>query len=89
MLLLAWGITLTEDAKSLLKQAFPNGAYVEGYVTATPKATDEGLQASAHSIPVLGFYGSWDDPNMFDRTTYTAKISGKKEYTSYVPVVRL
>ena len=80
------GITLTEDAKSLLKQAFPNGAYVEGYVTATPKATDEGLQASAHSIPVLGFYGSWDDPNMFDRTTYTAKISGKKEYTSYVPV---
>ena len=35
---------------------------------------------------MLGFYGSWDDPNMFDRTTYTAKISGKKEYTSYVPV---
>ena len=47
------GITLTEDAKSLLKQAFPNGAYVEGYVTATPKATDEGLQASAHSLSLI------------------------------------
>lgn len=38
------GITLTEDAKSLLKQAFPNGAYVEGYVTPLPRLRTRGFR---------------------------------------------
>ena len=46
------------------------GTYVEGYVYANELASDEGVKGDSHSIPVLGYYGSWTDPSMFDIGSY-------------------
>ena len=78
-------ITLTEDDKALLDAVYPNGAYIEAYVTATPLATAEGVLTSAHSIPVLAFYGGWDEASMFDRATHTQIVAGSNERDSYFP----
>ena len=51
--------SLSGDARESLEENFPNGAYIQGYLYASTGETD-------HSIPVLGFYGSWTDPSMFD-----------------------
>ena len=50
---------------------YPKGAYIEGYTYAYCVAkTDEGMAWDhVHSIPILGFYGSWTDPSMFDKTS--------------------
>jgi len=42
------------------------GAYVEGYIFADELPTDEGVLGDSHSIPVLGYYGSWTDSSMLD-----------------------
>ena len=59
-------VELTEDQKTFLNEYYPNGAYVEGYVFARGAATAEGVLGTEHSIPVLGFYGNWSDPSMYD-----------------------
>ena len=46
------------------------GTYVEGYVYANELASNEGVMGDSHSIPVLGYYGSWTDPSMFDIGSY-------------------
>ena len=43
-----------------------NGAYVEGYLFVKEKDSEEGAMGIDHSIPVLGYYGSWTDPSMID-----------------------
>ena len=43
------------------------GAYVEGYVFAAEPAGDDGAVCTRHSIPVLGYYGSWSEPAMHDK----------------------
>ena len=48
------------------------GTYVEGYVYADEVASAEGVKGDSHSIPVLGYYGSWTDPSMFDIGSYIA-----------------
>ncbi|MGM9641003.1 MAG: S8 family serine peptidase [Faecousia sp.] len=78
-------ITLPDSVKEELDKIFTNGAYIEAYVYATPFATEEGVLASAHSIPVLAFYGGWDEPNMFDRVTHTELATGTNEKYSYIP----
>ena len=35
------------------------GTYVEGYVYTDALSSDEGELGDSHSIPVLGYYGSW------------------------------
>ncbi|MBE6116895.1 MAG: Ig-like domain-containing protein, partial [Erysipelotrichaceae bacterium] len=64
---------------------YPSGAYIEGFtniecVTVDGEGKDYG---HVHSIPVLGFYGSWTDPSMFDNTSYidTLYNEGKTPYT--------
>ncbi len=42
------------------------GTYVEGYVFAEEPSSSEGETGTTHSIPVLGYYGSWTDSSMFD-----------------------
>ena len=69
-------IVLPKAVKAQLDAAYPSGAYVEGYVFAAPVSTDEGTVAATHSIPVLGFYGSWTDASMYDRITYTDYLYG-------------
>ena len=50
-----------------------NGAYVEGFLFAEEQveaAADGGeVAATVHSIPVIGYYGSWLEPDMFDWNT--------------------
>ena len=43
-----------------------SGAFVEGYVFAEEMESPDGAVGTSHSIPVLGYYGSWTDASMFD-----------------------
>ncbi|MBQ1675212.1 MAG: S8 family serine peptidase, partial [Oscillospiraceae bacterium] len=51
---------------------YPSGAYVEGYtfVNCISETNDGEMLDVVHSIPILGFYGSWTDPSMFDNMSY-------------------
>ena len=67
---------LTDSQKAALDNSLRKGAYIEGFTIL------EGSDGVTHSIPVLGFYGSWTDPSMFDAVTYTEKLYGS-EQSSY------
>lgn len=58
-------VRLTDSQKEALKQ-YPAGAYLQGFVYAKSEATEEGVEGTEHSIPVLGFYGNWSDASMFE-----------------------
>lgn len=69
-------IALTGKGQSRLKKDFPNGIFVEGYVTLTP---DSKKEAVAVSIPFMGFYGDWTSTPMFDSTVYDGKDAAVQE----------
>ena len=54
-----------------------NGGYVEGY---TYVSGDDGIE---HSIPVLGYFGSWTDSSMYDAVTYVEKAMESTAKESY------
>ncbi|MBQ3376437.1 MAG: cell wall-binding repeat-containing protein [Erysipelotrichaceae bacterium] len=66
---------------------YPNGAYIEGFTYVVCTTIDsEGVNYShSHSIPLLGFYGSWTDPSMFDNTSYVDVLYdiGRTPYTGH------
>ena len=72
-------ITLTDAEKARLDRENPDGAYIETYLHVRPM--DEGV---AHSIPVLGWYGSWTDSSMFDIGSYAEFQSGTEERIPYL-----
>lgn len=72
-------ITLTDKTKAYLDAYYPDGAYVEAYVYANPKG-----DTSAHSIPVLAFYGNWTDPSMFDKGSYLEYAYGEETRRPYL-----
>lgn len=76
-------ITLTQADREELDRVYVNGAYIETYIDAQPIADAEGNVPASHSIPVLSFYGGWDEPSMFDQMTYTSKLSGAYTADSY------
>lgn len=49
---------------------YTNGFYVEGFLYINPVADSEGVMDAAHSIPLLGWYGNWSDPSMYDSNTF-------------------
>ena len=57
--------TIDVTACDALKN-YPNGTYLQAFVTAAEQSTTEGEKGTTHSIPVLGFYGNWSDPSMYD-----------------------
>ena len=61
-------VTINVNKRDL--SAYENGAYVEGYTFVTAVPNEEGVQDVEYSIPILGFYGNWSEPSMFDRTNY-------------------
>ena len=63
-------LSLTEAGKARLDRDFPNGIFVEGFVTLTPKGGEESV---ALSLPYMGFYGDWAKAPLFDATTYSGK----------------
>ena len=74
-------IQLTETQKAQLDAAYPNGAYVEGYVYAEPANTQDGAILPTHSIPLLGFYGNWSDASMLDTATTVEQLYGDNRPT--------
>ncbi len=79
-------VKLTEEQKTRLNKEFSNGAYVEGFLTAQADTDEEGTLGDCHSIPVLGFYGSWADPSMFDIGTWTAYYHGTESRSPYLDI---
>ena len=63
-------LSLTETGKANLKRDFPNGIFVEGFVTLTPTGGEETV---ALSLPYMGFYGDWAKAPLFDATAYSGE----------------
>lgn len=61
-----------------------NGGYVEGftYVTCVSKEKDGAMIQDEHSIPFVGFYGSWTDAGMVDAVSALDEFypTGKLSY---------
>lgn len=59
-------VCLTDGDKAWLNGHYPNGSYIEGFLYADSRDGD-GRQLS---VPMLGFYGSWAEPSMYDKSVY-------------------
>ena len=74
-------ISLSDSVKAYLDSTFVKGTYLEGYIFVYPTSDAEGaLSDVTHSIPLLGFYGNWSEPSMYDRADY---ISTYYDYPGY------
>ena len=71
-------LTLTDETRALLEREYPDGAYIEGFVYAEPET------GVTHSIPVLGWYGSWTDAGMFDVGGWVELESGTQTRKPYL-----
>lgn len=65
------GVELTEAGKAELDKLFPNGIFIEGFVTLTPVSGDE----VSLSYPFMGFYGEWNDVPVFDSDIYDGETA--------------
>ena len=63
----AVSLALTSAGKSALNADFPNGTFIEGYVTLTPV---NGGDIISLSLPFMGFYGDWSAAPLFDASLY-------------------
>ena len=75
---------LTQETKEFLDTYYPTGAYVEAYIYANPVADAEGVEGVAHSIPVLGYYGSWTEPSMYEVGSYVEYANGAETRAPYL-----
>lgn len=64
-------LALTAKGKAALSKDFPNGIYIEGFVTLTPVGGD----TISLGLPFLGFYGNWSAAPIFDTSVYDADES--------------
>ena len=76
-------LTLTPEQKEYLDAYYVNGAYVEAYVYVDGEADAEGVDGTCHSIPVLGFYGNWSDPSMYEKGNAQTHATGEENYDPY------
>ena len=76
-------LTLTQEQKEYLDAYYVKGAYVEAFVYADAIADEEGVDGTTHSIPVLGFYGSWTDPSMFEKGSAQTHATGEENHDPY------
>lgn len=60
-------LALREKGKAALSKDFPNGIYIEGFVTLTPV---NGGDTISLGLPFLGFYGDWSAAPIFDASVY-------------------
>ncbi|MBQ8354684.1 MAG: S8 family serine peptidase [Oscillospiraceae bacterium] len=68
---------LPAESKAMLDEGYPNGTYIQGFLYAATGNT-------THSIPVLGFYGNWSDPGMFDIGQWTTFATGEDTRIPYI-----
>ena len=76
-------LTLSEAQKEYLDEIYINGAYIEAFVYADAVADEEGVDGTCHSIPVLGFYGNWTDPSMYEKGSAQTHATGEEMYDPY------
>ena len=62
-------LALTDMGKAALNADFPNGIYIDGFVTLTPV---NGGDTISLSLPFMGFYGDWYAAPIFDASVYDA-----------------
>ena len=60
-------LALTANGKAALDAKFPNGIYLEGFVTLTPVNDGDTISLG---LPFLGFYGDWSAAPIFDASVY-------------------
>lgn len=77
-------LTLSASDKAALDEYFEKGAYLEGYVFVDSLSDDDGAYGVSHSIPVLGFYGNWTDPSMYDVGSYIEYKHGTENRITYL-----
>ena len=77
-------VTIPADWAAVIDYYYPNGTYIEGYVFAEGVSSTEGVQGTSHSIPVLGFYGNWSDPSMYDVGSRTEYMGGEEYKLPYL-----
>ena len=70
--------SIPNDVKAELDENYPNGTYIQGFLYADVE------DDTAHSIPVLGFYGNWTDPSMFDVGRWTTFATGEDTRIPYI-----
>ena len=57
-------VTLSDEVTAEIDSLFPNGTYVEGFITLTAE------NAPQLGLPVLAFYGDWTAAPIFDRSVW-------------------
>ena len=77
-------VKLDPSYAEMVLSVFDKGFYVEGYTYVEGVTDAEGNAATVHSIPILGFYGNWTDPSMFDVGSYIEYISGEEYRMPYL-----
>ena len=75
-------VEVTEDLSD-----YVNGAYIEGYTFVEPLANDEGALDVTYSIPILGFYGNWTDPSMYEAMDFLDAALGYETGRHNAPYV--
>ena len=70
-------VTVTDEGRTMLAQ-FPNGGYVEGFVTLTQVAADGSALTDPIDlgVPFLAFYGDWTKAPIMDSTDYWETLDG-------------
>ena len=70
-------VTVTDEGRAMLAQ-FPNGSYVEGFVTLTQVAADGSALTDPIDLglPFLAFYGDWTKAPIMDSTDYWETLDG-------------
>lgn len=76
-------LTLSKAQKAFLDDYYTAGAYIEGYIYAEAANTAEGVEGTSHSIPVLGFYGDWSEPSMYEVGSQVAYSTGSETRLPY------
>ncbi|MBR3703869.1 MAG: S8 family serine peptidase [Oscillospiraceae bacterium] len=78
-------ISISEETAAEMEAiGYVNGFYVEGYLYINAVADSEGVMDASHSIPLLGWYGSWADPSMFDSNTFMDFAYNTMERASHI-----
>ncbi len=65
-------INLSKQDRTYLNDTFPNGMYVEGFVTLDNQAGGESVDLH---VPFLAFYGDWQDAPIFDKDYYEVETT--------------
>ena len=79
-------VNIQLEDKDSLDYYYVNGLYVEGYtyVKCLSSSEDGELLDVEKSIPIIGYYGNWTDPSMYDTTVVEQYYKGESSYTGKV-----